>query len=1165
MRKFSWNSLKHFWQIHFTVALCTAVATGVLAGALIVGDSVRGSLRSLTTERLGSIQHALLADHFFQPDLLQRENRVPAILLNGTIVAPQTQTRASKVNIAGVTDDFFAFWQEATAPNLNRTSEHPFNAIVINEALQNELNVQVGDTLLVNMSQAADIHPEFLLGERDAANAIQSLRLVVSDIIPTENVGRFSLQANQSLPFNAFVALPVLQKALGQADKVNVVFTADTDSISAADLPLTLESLGLRIKTHENHFDLQSQQYLLKPLLSETARTVATENRIPTLPTLTYLANTIAVNDKVIPYSTIVALPTDDGEFVKLLNKHTTKAQRLAYEQARHLMLLTDEDVKEFRKLKTEVDEIKNRKSEYTHRERMTRVESIEKTLAEMEAREQRGGDLVLNTWAAEDLGAKVGERITITYYSVNAQEEYTTETVVFRLKGILPIEGIAADRDIIPEFPGIHDTADMSDWESPFPIDYTLVRDKDEAYWDAYGATPKAFIPLEIGKRLWQNRFGDLTTIRMGVAPDTDIQGTQTLFETEFLKRIQPKQVGFQFLPLQADGLHAATGATDFGMLFGSLSGFIIIAVALLVAMLFRIGVEQRSREIGILQAVGYPLAKIRRRFLYEGATVAGIGSLLGCLLAMGYAELMIFGLQTWWLPAIGTPFMELHVNPTSLLSGVLISLAVVMISIRLTVQQLGETSTTQLLAGETDFAELTLKLQTKKTDFSSRMALAKNIGLTIIVVLIAFFVFFDKWFSDTFGAWIENPIIDFLLFIFTIIGFGWDAFDRWLKSQKLPKRLNRVRFALKNAARQPGRSTTSVKTISLACCIIVAVGANRHDAPPETAYAFVAESALPLHHSLNTLDGRFELGFSEKNAELLSQSEIFPFRVLPGEDVSCLNLYQPQKPQILGAPDAITFPTVLDELRWRTLTSRHLEAGRVPAIGDENSLRWILHHNPDDDFIVQDEFGKPLRLELETIENSLFQSQLIISESNFTKYFPSRSGYQFFLIKTPPELREETAQVLEKTLGDYGFDLTSASARLAGYRAVENTYISTFQSLGGLGVLLGTFGLALIFFRNIIERRGELATLRAFGFRRQLLSRMLFLESCFLLTVGMLIGIVAGLVAILGSQGHLPSFPWVSLTITLLFIFGFGIIANAVAVAVALRSPLLSTLKSE
>ena len=1090
MRGFSWNSLKHFWQIHLTVTLCTAVATGVLAGALIVGDSVRGSLRSITTERLGTIQHALLADHFFQPDLLDRQNAVPAILLNGTVVAPQTQTRASKVNILGVTDSFFTFWEEDAAPNLNKTPNQPFNAIVINEALQSELNVQVGDTLLVNIPQVADIHPEFILGARDASEAIQSLRLIVSDIVRTKNAGRFSLRAHQSLPFNAFIALPVLQKVLGQADKVNALFTTDTDPISPNQLALTLEALDLSIQVHESHFDLQSQQYLLKPILSERALAVATENSIPTLPTLTYLANTISANDKTVPYSTIVALPTREGKFPILLAEN----------------------------------------------------------------------EIVLNTWTADDLGVKVGDEIAITYYSVGADEEYITETASFLLKGIFPIEGIAADRGIIPEFPGIHDTADMSEWESPFPIDYTLIRSQDETYWDEYGPTPKAFLPLETGKRLWKNRFGDLTTIRMSTAQDSDVQATRTLFETEFLKKIQPERVGFQFLALQADGLQAATGATDFGMLFGSLSGFIIIAVALLVAMLFRIGVEQRSREIGILQAVGYPLVKIRRRFLYEGGTIAGIGSLLGCLLAIGYAQLMIFGLQTWWLPAIGTPFMELHVNPWSLVSGVLIALAVVMISIRLTVHRLGQTSTTALLAGETDFTETTLKRQTGKTQSPSGMAIAKMIGIGVATVIILFFLFFDKWFSDTFGIWIEDPMIDFLGLTMGIIGVGWTAFDRWLKSQKVSRRLNRTRFALKNAARQPGRSTTCIQTVSLACCIIVAVGVNRHDAPPETEYAFVAESALPLHHSLNTPEGRFELGFSEEASELLGASEVFPFRVLPGEDVSCLNLYQPQKPQILGASD-----TMLTELPWSRLRLVQPEEGKAPAIGDDKSLRWILHHNPDDDFLIQDEFGKPLRLELETVENSLFQSQLIISESNFTKSFPSQSGYQFFLIKTPHALREETAQILEKTLGDYGFDLTSASARLASYRSVENTYISTFQSLGGLGVLLGTFGLALVLFRNIIERRGELAILRAFGFRRQLLSRMLFLESCFLLTVGMLIGIVAGLVAILASQGHLPSFPWFSLTITLLLIFGFGIIANAVAVAVALRSPLLATLKSE
>ncbi|MDE0014579.1 MAG: FtsX-like permease family protein, partial [Candidatus Poribacteria bacterium] len=882
----------------------------------------------------------------------------------------------SKVNIAGVTDDFFTFWQEDTTPNLNKAPEQPFNAIVINETLQNELNVQVGDTLLVNMSQTADIHPEFLLGERDTANAIQSLRLVISDIIPTKNAGRFSLQAHQSLPFNAFIALPVLQKALGQADKVNAVFTADTDAISAADLSLTLESLGLRIKTHENHFDLQSQQYLLKPVLSETARTVTTENRIPTLPTLTYLANTISANDKVIPYSTIVALPTDEGAFSELLNRYTTEADRLAYEEADNQgrKRLESEKLEKRKKLEAEISSIekevsrlKNTKQKLGNTpEYKQRVAEIKGELAEIKkalnAIRARGkpGEITLNTWTAADLGVKVGDEISITFYTVGVEEEYITETALFFLKTIIPIEGIAADRDIIPEFPGIHDTDDMSEWESPFPIDYTLVRDKDETYWDEYGATPKAFIPLEIGERLWKNRFGDLTTIRMGSAPGADIQATRTHFETEFLKKIQPEQVGFQFLSPQADGLQAAAGATDFGMLFGSLSGFIIIAVALLVAMLFRVGVEQRSREIGILQAVGYPLAKIRRRFLYEGATVAGIGSLLGCLLAVGYAELMIFGLQTWWLPAVGTPFMALHVNPISLLSGILIALAVVMISIRLTVQQLGETSTIALLAGETDFAELTLKTQARKTESSTLFSIVKNIAITLAVILFAFFVFFDKWFSDTFGIWIEDPIIDFLFFTSSVIGVGWDAFNRWLKSQRVPRRLNRMRFALKNAARQPGRSRTCVTTISLACCIIVAVGANRHDAPPETEYAFVAESALPLHHSLNTPDGRFELGFSEKASELLSESEIFSFRVLPGEDVSCLNLYQPQEPQILGAPDAM-----LNRHPWNQIRVVQPEGGRAPAIGDVKSLRWILHHNPDDAFIVEDEFGKPLSLE--------------------------------------------------------------------------------------------------------------------------------------------------------------------------------------------------------
>ena len=1172
-----WLSAKHFWQIHLTVALCTAVATGVLAGALIVGDSMRGSLHDITLERLGGIQQALISDQFFEQKILNHENTVPAILLNGTIVVPQTDNRASKVNIYGVESSFFNLWEEVPALNWNKTSNQPFADIIINEALQKELNVKVGDDIFLHLPQIAEIHPEFLLGTRDAADVIQSIRLVVSDIIPTENAGRFSLHSHQSLPLNAYISLPILQKELGQTDKVNVLFTSDTDPISPDALELSLDALGLKINVHENHFDLQSQQYLLEPVLSETAITVANENDIPTFPTLTYLANTISVitpsqdkntsNAQNLPYSTILALPVEKGEFAELLSRYATEDEQ------------------------TTVD--------------------IEQSV------------IYLNKWAADDLGAKVGDKINITYFGVTAEEEYVTEAAQFLLKGIVPIEGIAADTDLIPKFPGIHDTATLSEWDPTFPFDYSLVRKKDEAYWDEYRATPKAFISLEIGKQLWQNRFGDLTSIRIRNAPARDIGATKSLFETEFLKKINPEQIGFQFISLRTEALQSSTGSTDFGMLFASMSGFIIIAVALLVGMLFRIGVEQRSREIGILQALGYPLVKIRRRFLIEGIIVASIGSILGCVLAIGYGKLMIFGLQTWWLPAIGTPFIKLHVSVWSLLIGALISLLVVIFSIRMTVRKLGRISTVSLLAGETDFDEATSKTKTKIVKvskvstiriwifivgiffgtmdkgrlfsgdwsgifiviilaacglFGIRLArrrdngtnpnlIPENIKMASIFfgiglvagVLLAYFPFAGR-ISDTIITFFEHPVVKFLLLTITTLNLGWAVFARWLSSQKVAKRLSRTQFALKNAARQPSRSSTCVMTISLACCIIVAVGANRHDAPLETEYAFVAESSLPLHHSLNTPEGRSELGFDAQESEMLSASVITPFRVLPGEDVSCLNLYQPQKPQILGATEGM-----LEEAPWKNLKLQNFEDERIPAIGDDKSLRWILHHNPKEDFLVEDEFGKTLRLHLDTIENSLFQSQLIISESDFIKHYPSLSGYQFFLIKTPPELYEETSKILEKTLSDYGFDVTFASERLASFRAVENTYISTFQSLGGLGILLGTFGLALVLLRNIIERRGELATLRAFGFKRQILSRMLFLESCFLLSVGMLIGTIAGLVGIIGLNGHLNTLPWFSLSIALLFIFGFGIIANAIVVSMALRSPLLSTLKSE
>ncbi|MDA2924137.1 ABC transporter permease, partial [Acidobacteria bacterium AH-259-L09] len=198
--------------------------------------------------------------------------------------------------------------------------------------------------------------------------------------------------------------------------------------------------------------------------------------------------------------------------------------------------------------------------------------------------------------------------------------------------------------------------------------------------------------------------------------------------------------------------------------------------------------------------------------------------------------------------------------------------------------------------------------------------------------------------------------------------------------------------------------------------------------------------------------------------------------------------------------------------------------------------------------------------------LRSSIFQSELLISEANFLKHFPSQSGYSYFLIEAPLEKRQEMASLLESNLNRHGLDATSTAEVLASYLAVENTYLSTFQTLGGLGLLLGTLGLGIVLVRNVLERRGELATLRAFGFPRSKLAWMVLAENGFLLMLGLVLGTASALVAVAPhlAGGGAP-IPWLSLSLTLLAVLVVGLAAGAAAVVAALRVPLLPALKAE
>ena len=139
-----------------------------------------------------------------------------------------------------------------------------------------------------------------------------------------------------------------------------------------------------------------------------------------------------------------------------------------------------------------------------------------------------------------------------------------------------------------------------------------------------------------------------------------------------------------------------------------------------------------------------------------------------------------------------------------------------------------------------------------------------------------------------------------------------------------------------------------------------------------------------------------------------------------------------------------------------------------------------------------------------------------------------------------------------------DYGFAAESTFARLASFMAVQNTYLSTFQSLGALGLLLGTIGLAVVQLRSVLERRGELALMRAVGFRRRRLGEMLLLENAALLLGGLATGVIAALVAILPQLlAGGASTPWLTLAATLGIVLVVGLAAGLLAVRATTRAP--------
>jgi putative ABC transport system permease protein len=771
--------------------------------------------------------------------------------------------------------------------------------------------------------------------------------------------------------------------------------------------------------------------------------------------------------------------------------------------------------------------------------------------------------EILISTWLADDLQAKVGDELQLTYFVLSGTHGLENKTNRFRVHGVAPMEGPTADRTLMPDVPGIAKAEKTENWDAGFAIDMQEIRPKDEEYWKKYRGTPKAFVTLAAGQRMWGNRFGDVTAIRFPAG------ASRPEVERQILSKLDPASIGLTFTSVREQALAASSQSEDFGGLFIGFSFFLVVAALILLALLFHFGLERRATEIGILLAVGWRPKQVRRLLLLEGAAIAVVGGVLGVAGGLLYAKAILFGLVTLWRAAVAESPLQFHVTAQTLaiggLSGILISTLVIWFAVRSQAKR-----PARELLEQGNELEREVAGAKRRRRWAGWIALVSGLGaLALVVAALAQHNTADVESFFTAGS---------LLLISGVAAAA--VWFRALAARAVSRPLTFAGLGVRGCARQRQRSLAIVALLASGAFLIAAVEANKLDAARDSGqrssgtggFAFIGESSLPIVQDLNTKAGRQFFGLDENT---LKGVKVVSLRVHDGDDASCLNLNRAQTPRLLGVNPqelqdrkAFTF-TQLADASYSARPWMLLENGgeEIPAIGDEATITWGLHKKIGDTVDYTNEHGKPFKVRIVgTVANSILQGSLIVAEPALVRHFPGEAGYRMFLVDAPPAEAAAVSAALTRGLRGRGLELTSAADRLNAFNAVQNTFLDTFQVLGGLGLLLGSAGLGVVVLRNVLERRGELALLAAVGFTPRALRRLVIAEHAVLQALGLSLGIVAAVLALLpvllSPSAQISCLP---LAATLGLVFLSGLFWTWAAARLALRGELLPALRNE
>jgi putative ABC transport system permease protein len=619
-------------------------------------------------------------------------------------------------------------------------------------------------------------------------------------------------------------------------------------------------------------------------------------------------------------------------------------------------------------------------------------------------------------------------------------------------------------------------------------------------------------------------------------------------------------------------EGLQVERSESRTQAISGQLQGFKIALLffagtslfvgAFLVFNALSMTILERTRELGMLRALGSTRAMIARSVIVEAMLLGVLGSLLGVLFGYGMARGLVYLFGRAFLFEITT----LLLSPFALVSAIVVGIAVTVVAALYPAMKAGRVSPVEAMRARSTGA-------TAETGYSRGVSLlAPVLGLALAGAGVPWIYYLAKNLSANLEGFVYASGITAIIAAFLGISLVIPVLVSPLAALFSPilRLLFGVegRMAAANATRNRGRTALTAAALMVGISLVVAFSALGGSLLG--SIRDYLDGSLGSDYVVQPTQQNSDASFTAKLPEQIGRvqgvektaSIVSTFR-RDGKKVDAVFGVDQNYPEIFrvnyaaGGPEAFSRLKNGDALVGKQLAEdRELDVGStIELLGPEGKKKYRVGGILKND-IVGGGMGIYLSQEILASDFNETQSEFLAIKA--------RSGSD----------REALARRIEAVLEDYPqFTLYSNAEWKAQIESDFNRQYIFFYAIMGVSVAVSAFGVVNTLSMSVFERTREIGILRAVGTTRLQIGRLIIDEGIVISLIGCLIGVALGsLLGYLFVQGsgaggfeihfYYPKLPALAALLSGLFI---GIFAGLLPARSAARKGIVEAVQYE